>query len=47
MTHVRSPGGAAARINQYESGGSLKGAPELLAGIRCDAVDMEGLEVVI
>ena len=41
MTHVRSPGGAAARIVDYETGGDFIRVPELLAGIRWVAVDME------
>lgn len=40
MTHVRSPGGAAARIVYYETGGNSMRMPELLAGIRWNAVDM-------
>ena len=41
MAYVRSPGGAAARIVDYETGGDFMRVPELLAGIRWVAVDME------
>ena len=41
MTQVRSPGGAAARIVVYETGGDSMKVPELLTGIRWVAVDID------